>query len=129
VAVSRELFPLRIDIGDGADRDARYLEALTVRLRAELLRLDVEDVDRIPAGSAPVCAKGPAADSVGSLLVTLSGSATVAALVGLLQSWIARDKGRSVTIQHGKDKIKVDKVPAAELTALIETWINAHGRK
>jgi hypothetical protein len=129
LAVSKELFPLRIDISHDADSDTGYLEALAVRLRTELLRLDVDDVERIPAGPVPAGAKGPAADSVGSLLITLSDSATVAALVGLLQSWITRDKGRSITIQHGKDKIKVEKVPPAELAALIETWMNTHGRE
>jgi hypothetical protein len=120
---------LRIDIGAGRDGDAEELEMLTVRLRAELLRLDVENVERAAGEPPPERAKSPAADSLSTLLITLSNSAVVASLVSVFQSWIKRNKGRSIVIQLGKDRIEARNISAEELTTLIETWLKRHGQK
>jgi len=54
----------------------------------------------------------------------LSNSAVVASLVSVFQSWLRRNRGRSITIQLGKDRIEARNVPAEELSMLIETWMN-----
>jgi hypothetical protein len=120
---------LPVDIGAGEDSDAEELEMLAVRLRAELLELDVDGVQRAPAEPGPPGAKGPAGDSVSTLLITFSNSATAVALIGLFRSWIKRNRGRSITIHLGRDKIEASNVSAEELSKLIETWMKTHGRK
>ena len=77
---------------------------------------------------APPGAKGPAGESVGALLVTISDSAVLVALIGTLKAWISRVRGRTVTIQVGKDKITVGQVSAEQQAKLIESWIKEHGQ-
>lgn len=120
---------LRIDVGAGADGDAEELQMLTMLLRAELLALDVDDIVQAPGEPSPEGAKGPAAVSAGTLLITLSNSAVVAALVTAFRSWLKRNKGRSITIRLGKDRFDASNVPAEELAGLIETWLEHRGRK
>jgi hypothetical protein len=120
---------LLIGIGAGDDSDAEELERITGLLRAELLVLDVDTVGRAPGEPPPEGAKGPVGGSLSTLIVTLSDSTVAASLVTLLQSWIKRKRGRSVSIQIGKDRIDVSNVPAEELTRLIETWIERHDTK
>jgi WD40 repeat protein len=86
---------LPVGIGAGKDSDAEELEMLAVRLRAELLELDVDSVQQAPAEPAPPGTKGPAGDSVSTLLITFSNSATAVALIGLFRSWIKRNSGRN----------------------------------
>lgn len=114
---------LRIDIGAGNDGDAEELQMLAGRLRRELLSCDIGIVERAPGEPPPEGAKGPAVDSAGTLLITLSNSAVVAALVSVFQSWLKRNRGRSITIQLGKDRFDARNVPAEELSVLIETWM------
>jgi len=120
---------LRIEIGAAQDSDAEELDRDTGELRAELLELDIDDVQSVEGEAAPAGAKGPASDAVGTLIVTLSDSAVLVALVGLLKSWVARDRRRTVMIQLGKDKIKADQVSAEEMTKIIESWMKKHGRE
>ncbi|MGD0246882.1 MAG: hypothetical protein ABSB59_42040 [Streptosporangiaceae bacterium] len=115
---------LRIDIGAGNGGDAEEVQMLTVRLRGELLVSDIGTVERAPGEPPPEGAKGPVGDSAGTLLITLSNSAVVASLVSVFQSWLRRNRGRSITIQLGKDRIEARNVPAEELSMLIETWMN-----
>jgi hypothetical protein len=99
-----------------------------MRLRTELLGLDIDGVKRPVGEPPPEGAKGPTADSVGTLLITLSNSAVVASVVSMLQSWLKRNKGKSITIQFGKDRIDVGNASAEEVSTLIETWMKKHGR-
>jgi hypothetical protein len=62
-------------------------------------------------------------------IITLSNSAVVASLVSLFQSWIKGSKSRTITIQLGKDRIEAGNVSKEELTTLIESWLDRHGRK
>lgn len=119
---------LRIDIGAGNGGDAEEVQMLAVRLRGELLASDVGTVERAPGEPAPQGAKGPAGDSVGTLLITLSNSAVVASLVSVFQSWLKRNRGRSITIQLGKDRIEARNLSAEELSMLIETWMKNRER-
>jgi WD40 repeat protein len=84
-----------VGIGAGKDSDAEELEMLAMRLRAELLELDVHSVQQAPPEPAPPGTKGPAGDSVSTLLITFSNSATAVALIGLFRSWIKRNSGRN----------------------------------
>jgi hypothetical protein len=82
--------PLFVEIGGGPKADAEELATLVVWLRDELLQLDVDAVEHATAMSTRAGAKGLAADTAGTLIVTISNSAVLVALIGLLKSWISR---------------------------------------
>ena len=114
------LTKLRVEIGAGPDSDAEDLDRQSLDLRDELLDLDLDGVEPVVGG--------PAGESVGALLVTISDSAVLVALIGTLKAWISRVRGRTVTIQVGKDKITVGQVSAEQQAKLIESWIKEHGQ-
>jgi len=120
---------LRLKVGARPGDDTGELDRLTRGLRAELLELDLDGVELAPAGSLPAGAKSGPGVTVGSLLVTLSDSAVLVALVGLLKSWISRGSGRSVTVQFGEDKITIERASAEEAAQLIGSWIDRHDRQ
>src|SRR5512142_4487 len=100
--MSEELaISLRVEMD--VDVDIDELAELTAGLREELLELDVDAVEGTAGPEASPGAKGPASDSVGTLIVTLSNSAVLVALAGVLRSWLGRASGRKVIIKRGKD--------------------------
>jgi hypothetical protein len=108
---------------------AEELDRLTTDLREELLGLDVQAVERVPSGPAPEWAKGLPASDVAALAVTLSSSAAVLALAGLVRSWSGRTRTAKVTIRLGEHEISVDEASLADTTALIKSWIELHEQR
>jgi hypothetical protein len=127
--MSGSLASLGVVIGGGPNGDAEELDRLAAELREELLDLDVDAVERVTAESAPAGAKGAAGDAAGSLLVTLSDSAVLVSVVGLLRSWIGRARGRTVTVQYGQDRITIGQASAEEVAALIGSWMARHAQQ
>lgn len=97
-------------------------------LRDECLALDVMGVDRAAVRGAPAGAKG-VADGAGALVVTLSDSAVLVALAGVLRSWVARDRGRKITLRIGEDSVEVANPSEQEQAQLIEAWLDRHVRE
>ncbi len=107
--------------------DQEELELLTRQLRRELLELDVEAVDVATEGAAPAGAKGLDLGAVGSLVVhTVTSSAILKALVSVVQSWVARQRGRTVKIALGGDSIELTGLSSDDQHRLIEQWIVTH---
>jgi hypothetical protein len=121
--------PLRVGFCGEPDATAEELDRLATDLRDELLELDVQAVERVTSGPAPEGAKGLPAGDVACLVVTLSGSATVLALAGLLRSWAGRTRTRKVTVRLGDHEIAVDEVSPADAAALIKSWIDLHEQR
>ena len=126
--MSETLSSLRIEIGLGPDTDVEELAELSMSLRDELLELDVETADQVVGDPAPLGAKGPAGDAVGTLVVTLSNSAVLVALASVLGSWISRDRRRKITIRRGKEAIEVSGASEEEQARLIAAWLDRHAR-
>jgi hypothetical protein len=120
---------LLIEIGAGTDSDAEEVELLRLGLRRELLELDIDAADGIVGNAVPHGAKGHSADTAGALVVTLSNSAVIVALVSLLRSWVGRGAGRRVTIRLGEDSIDVSRTSPEQQATLIESWLAEHGRE
>jgi hypothetical protein len=120
----------RVEVGvdAGPDADDEELARLTQRLRDELLELDVERVD-YATGPAPANAKSGAAVGLGTMMVTLSDSAVLAALVGVLRTWVRRGSDRKVTIQLGKDKLEIKGTLDGREAELITRWLDQHAGK
>lgn len=120
---------LEIRVAGGPDASAEETDRLVTDLREELLELDVQAVEPVPAGPLPAGAKGMPAADVASLAVALSDSAAAATLVVTLRSWSARNKRRKVSIRLGEHELAVDDVSAEDATALIKSWIELHGQR
>lgn len=108
--------------------DDATLERAAQQLRAELLDLDVESVHRATVGDAPPGAKAVEAIELGTLLVTLvTSGALLEQVVGLLRSWVSRDRERAVILEIGDAKLQLDHASPEQQLQLIQTWI-AHVR-
>jgi hypothetical protein len=119
---------LRITIDAGQDATAEELVRLSRRLRDELLTVADITVDHAKAPIAPAGAKGPGVVDAGTLIVTLSNSAVLVALAGVLQSWAGRARGRKIVMRLGdnKDTIEIDGAAKEDVAALLESWAAAH---
>ena len=116
---------LRVDLRLEPDADAVELEDATLSLRDELLELDVDAVERPPAGPPPEGAKAVEATILGTLVVE-AGKDVIAAVIGAIQGWLGRGKSRSVKLQLGQDTIEITDLNAEDQHRLIEVFLARH---
>lgn len=125
--MAEEHAELAIQIIADPQTDDQELAELTYRLRAELLELDVEAVEREAAGSAPGDAKGVGLLSVGGLIVRLVLSPDVLkSVISGVRSWASRQRLRSVKLTLDGDSCEVTGLPSAEMERLIDLWVTRH---
>ena len=115
---------LVIDAGE----DAQERDDLTTKLRRELLRLDVDAVERPSAGEAPPGARAVDLVALGTLIVTISkGAAAIAPLIAAIRSWLTTRGGGTVKVQIGNDHIEVTGTDLSdEQKALVAMWTRRH---
>jgi hypothetical protein len=119
---------LRLQFSEEGADDER-LAMLTGYLRAELLQLDIEDVNPLPAGEPPPGAKGFGAATVGTLLIALGTSAEgLRLVVSAVRNWLRRDATtqRKVRLELGDDVLELSQANAAEQERLIDLFISRH---
>jgi hypothetical protein len=126
--MGRSVSTMRIAIEPEFGVDGEELDQQLRWLREELLELEVEAVDRVSGDAAPDSAKAPAADLADTLVIAFSNSAVLAALVGVLRTWLSRGSGRKVKLQIGADSIEIEGQSTAEQDKLIEQWIARNAR-
>jgi hypothetical protein len=113
---------LRIDAGSGADQEE--LEQLTLQLRRELAELDVDSIELQRTGPAPPGARAVDVLALGTLVVTLvRSSGMLSAVVGVVQSWLAGPRQRSVKLELDGDVLEVTGLSTADQRRLIASWI------
>jgi Effector Associated Constant Component 1 len=108
--------------------DAEEIELLGRSLRRELRELDVDDVSAVAAGEAPAGSKGIDAASATELLVTLSASGGVFAMVvATVKDWLARRAGgHKISLTIDGDTLELDGASPAERAELIDTFVRRH---
>ena len=108
--------------------DAEETDSLGRSLRRELRSLDVDDVAAAAAGEAPAGAKGIDAAAATELLVTLSASGGVLAMVvATVKDWLARRAGgHKITLTVDGDTLELDGASPAERAQLIDTFVRRH---
>ncbi len=117
---------LTLMLDAGFDVDKEELEMATLRLRNELLDLDVEKVDLLKTGDVPEGAKGDPV-SWGTLLLTLDASGgVITTLINSAQSWLTRNDRKSITLEINGDKLDIKGVSTDEQTRLINEWLSRH---
>ena len=104
--------------------DSEELDDLTAMLRAELLELDVADVQPLTAAEAPDGAKGAVAAAGGWLAVHL-GPAALRGVVNAVAAWAARNS-KTVDLSLGGDHLILVGVSSEQQTEVINEWFRRH---
>ncbi|MEV0389322.1 caspase family protein [Nonomuraea sp. NPDC050643] len=112
-------------IDDGAD--AQDLDQATVRLRDELLDLDVV-VSAAGGGEVPEGARAVLSFTIGGLVIALAGSELLGAIVNAVTSWLNRNQHRSVKLDIEGDVLELTGVRAKEQRELVEVWLRRRGQ-
>ncbi len=110
---------LRIRHDVAADVDDDLLSRMTGDLRAELLDLDLESVDR-PLGRPPADSKAGEVVAAGALLIAVAPS-VVEGLMTVLASWLSRQRA-DVTIEIDGQKF-AGTVSAKQREALVGAYL------
>jgi hypothetical protein len=106
--------------------DDDQLDEATGRLSRLVRELDVDDIRRGSGGSAPAGAKGSATD-IATLLVGLSDSRALSAVVGTVRGWLGVSRGsRRVRLSVDGDELEVDGLSSEEQKDLIRSWLHRH---
>jgi len=119
----------RVAIKLAAGEDADELDQLTRMLRAELLELDVEDVEFIPEDHVPEGAKGFGLVAAGALIVNLVHAGALTGVVSAVKAWASRDAGRSAKLVIDSESIELKGVSSVQQDELIEQWVRLVSRK
>jgi Effector Associated Constant Component 1 len=106
----------------GGDTEAERAR-LTDELREDLLELDVRDVRR-PEGSPPQRAKGDALEWA-QLAVSMIGA--LPPLIAVVQSWLRRNPGSTVTVSIDGDELTMSDTSTAERREIADAWLRRHG--
>lgn len=116
-----------IELGLPADADEAELDEAATRLRKELLELDVDRVQRPTVGEAPPGARAAEILVLGGLVLSFAqNAATVASVVGVLRSWLARGHGRSLRLEIDGDSLELTRLSSVEQERLISAWMARH---
>lgn len=113
------------------DADDARLDALTGYLREDLLRTDVDDVQRAAGGEAVPGSRALDVAAVGALVVTLGNTATsLKEVVATVRGWLSRGAGvrRTVKIEMDGDVLELSEVSAAEQDRLVNLFVDRHAK-
>lgn len=125
-------FNLFVTVETEYESDAGELDALTRRLRRELLETDVTGVQQADGGELPQGAKAAGAIDWNTLLVTLAGSGgMLVTLVGTLTAWLQRNRGTKMHVRMPDgtemtlEGAEVDQATINSLVAVMEAKLKA----
>lgn len=119
---------LRLQLSE-EDADAERLAMLTGYLRAELLRLDIDQVTAAPAVEPPPGARGLGGGEVGALLIALGQSADgLRLVVAAVRDWLRRGEGahRSLRLELDGDALELSQASTADQERLVELFVRRH---
>jgi Effector Associated Constant Component 1 len=105
-----------------AGADPEHLAELTVWLRRELAELPVESV-RLVEVDAPAGAKSAGGMALGQLLIAMSGSSVLVALIQTLKDWTRRHDQRTAKLTCGDAVLELGGVSESDQQRLIAEWI------
>src|SRR5918995_239752 len=125
MAADSTFVELHLEVGE--DADAREIDQLTTKLRRELIRLDVDSVERPTEGEAPPGTRGADVVALGTLVVGLAKqSDTIKSIINSVRDWLSRQREpeRSVKLQIGSDTLEVTGISSTDQERLIAAWID-----
>ena len=118
---------LGVQVAVGPDGDAEEVAQATLRLRRELLDLDVEVVEAAGVAEPPPGSRA-AVDvaALGALMVNIADPQLLAAVVAAVRSWLAGSSRRSIKLQLGGDALELTGVSSKEQRRLADEWLARH---
>ena len=116
---------LQVEVGLDADADAVELDEETVRLRDELLELDVDAVERPAGGPPPPATRAVEAALLGTLLVE-AGREVIGAVVRTIAGWAAQRRARNVKLTLGGDSLELSDISDESQRQLLEAFLVRH---
>ena len=122
--MAAERLSLRIELDADADAGPEERDEAARALRADLLDLDVDSVER-PETAAPHGARGAGAVEIGTLLVTV-GQHALGLVASTIAAWVQRRGGRSATLELDGDRIDLKGVSKDDQHRLIEAFLARH---
>ena len=124
--MDQRLVTLEVQIAVGSDGDAEEVAQASLRLRRELLDLDVDSVEARGAGEPPPGSRAVDLTALGALVVNLADSQLLAAVVTAVRSWLAGSPQRSIRLQLGDDALELTGVSSKEQRRLAGEWLARH---
>ena len=118
---------LSIEIGEDPETGDIDLDTSAGQLRRELLELDVDAIERARGPAQPGSRAG--GELTGVLIVTLSNSTALVAMIGVLKAWLTRKQGRRIKVTLGDKSIELDQPSDEDQAKLISSWIDWPGPK
>lgn len=109
------------------DADPEDVAEAAVRLRRELLGLDVEAVEMVGGGEPPPGTRTADLVMLGALVVTIANSKLLPSVVTVIQSWLSRSQQRSIKLELGGDVLELTGLPSNEQRRLTDEWVRRHG--
>lgn len=121
---SEQAFEMLVHVGLESG-DNEEIDLLTRELRSELLEMDVDSVNLVPAEAAPQGSKVIDPVLLGVLAVGV-GPIVLTKVLEFLHAWAMRREGRvvKIRIQAGPDSSLEVEVPAIMPRSEVKTWIN-----
>jgi hypothetical protein len=126
--VAMEERPATVDIhvGGGTSASAEEVSEATLQLRRELLDLDVDAVELVPAGEPPPGTRAVELAALGALVVTVAQSQLLASVVAAVRSWLAASPRRSIRLELGGDVLELTGVSSDQQRRLTDEWLRRH---
>ncbi|GIE94659.1 effector-associated constant component EACC1 [Paractinoplanes rishiriensis] len=104
------------------DADEQRLDEVTRRLRRELADLDAA-VEGAPGGPAPLGARAVELAAIGTIIVTLSQSVVLAAVVNAISAWLTQRRQGSVRVEMDGEVLELSGSPTPEQRRLTDAWL------
>jgi hypothetical protein len=117
---------LGIQVAVGADADAEEVAEATLRLRRELLDLDVGSVEPARAGEPPPGTRGVEVAALGALVMTVAQSPLLTPVVAAVRSWLAGSRQRSIRLEFDGDVLELTGLSSKEQQRLADEWLRRH---
>jgi hypothetical protein len=114
---------LVLQVQPGPEGDDEELAALTVRLRVELLDLDVQAVDPLINDTAPEGAKGLV--TLAGWLAIYLGEEELRTVLAKVADW-ASCNDRVVELRSGSDVLELGKATREQQASIIDAWLAGH---
>jgi len=117
---------LDIQLAVGPDDDAEQVAEATLRLRRELLDLDVDAVELPSGGEPPPGTRAVELAALGALAVTLAKSQMLGPVVAAVRAWLAGSPQRSIKLELDGDVLELTGLSSNEQRRLTDEWLRRH---
>lgn len=117
---------LGVQLAVGPDENAEDVAEATLRLRRELLDLDVEAVEVPTVGEPPPGARAVELAALGALVVTVGKSQLLTSVVAAIRSWLAGAPQRSIKLELDGDALELTGISSKEQRRLADEWLHRH---